>query len=222
MIASDYQGEKGKDYAIGRGQDRLNHLGDRLQASLFAPHLLKSDNVLDFGCGNASIAKALMNRVASIEGLEVNSYANDIAKSQGLTVYADLSEISFDKRYDVIISNHVFEHVVNVVETLGKLKLLLKPGGRLILILPLDDWREKNNREWFVSDPNHHLQTWTPLLIGNTMIEAGYQPQECKVLTHAWTYKLFFLGDGLIQHLACRLLSFIKKRRQIFAVGINS
>lgn len=39
MIASNYQGEKGKEYALERGQGNLNHLGDQLQGDLFLPHL---------------------------------------------------------------------------------------------------------------------------------------------------------------------------------------
>lgn len=119
------------------------------------------------------------------------------------------------------MSNHVLEHVVNVVETIGELKKRLKRGGKIILILPLDDWREKNNRKWSADDPNHHLQTWTPLLIGNTLHEAGFKPLQCEVLTHAWSYKTLFLGKGLLQSVACYFLSMLKRRRQVLAIAVS-
>lgn len=222
MIAKDYTGDKGKAYAIERGQDNLNHLGDKIQASLFLKHLKPDDDVLDFGCGNGSIAKQIVPHTKSICGLEVNLYPRALAVGQGLTVYGTIAEIPDEVQFDVIISNHVFEHVVNVVETLQELRKRVRPGGRMILILPLDDWRQKSNANWHASDPNHHLHTWTPLLIGNTLAEAGFQPQAIRVLTFAWSYKLFFLGDGVVQHLACRLLSIFKKKRQILAIAINN
>lgn len=222
MIASNYQGEKGKEYAIERGQKNLNHLGDQIQGDLFLRHLNQDDTVLDFGCGNGSISKYISKKVKSVDGLEVNPYANELAKSQGLTVYSSLGEIPMDKRFSVVISNHVFEHVVNVIETLQELKKFLLPGGRIILILPLDDWREKNNRTWSSSEPNHHLHTWTPLLIGNTLLEAGLKPCEAKVLVSAWSYKTLFLGKGFLQKICCYMLAVVKKRRQILAIGSNS
>ena len=66
------------------------------------------------------------------------------------------------------------------------------------------------------------MQTWTPLLFGNVLQEAGLKPLELRVVTHAWTPKLFFLGDTMIQSAACYLLSVYLKRRQLLAVAINN
>ena len=65
-------------------------------------------------------------------------------------------------------------------------------------MLPIEDFREKRNQEWDANDPNHHLHTWTPLLFGNTLAEAGFIPRELRVVTHAWHPKLFFLGNNSI------------------------
>lgn len=67
-IASHYRDEAGEKYSIGVGQDNLNHLGHQLQKKFFIPYLHKDMHVLDFGCVNGSIAKAIEPYVKSIEG----------------------------------------------------------------------------------------------------------------------------------------------------------
>lgn len=221
-IASQYKGEEGRKYALGKGQDQVDHLGHRLNANLLRRHLKPTDHVLDFGCANGSLARALSQYVANVDGLEVNQYTREIAASSGLNVYSDIAGLSPDTRYDAIVSNHVLEHVPDVVGTLQRLRVHLKRGGRLVLVVPIEDFRTRRNRQWYGDDDNYHLHTWTPLLMANTLREAGYIPDEIRILTYAWTPRLFFLGDGLLQRLACFLYSFLWRKRQLIAVGRNA
>jgi len=219
-IASHYRGDKGEEYSIGIKQDVLNHFGFQLQKKPFMPYLNMDMNVLDFGCGNGSLAKAIEPYVASIEGVEVNEFTRNMAiKEQNLKVHESLESLPDINKYNAIISNHVLEHIPNVISTLRILHKHLKPGGLFITILPIDDFRSKTNRNWRPGDPDHHLHTWTPLLFGNALSEAGYTPVKLKVMTSAWTPRLFFLGDGLAQNIAGYLLSAYLKRRQLFAVA---
>jgi hypothetical protein len=45
-------------------------------------------------------------------------------------------------------------------------------GGSLLLCVPIDNWRHQ--RHYDPHDINHHLHTWTPQLLGNTLVDAGY------------------------------------------------
>lgn len=219
-IASNYKGEAGRIYSQGRGQETLNHLGYQIQKRHFLPFLGPKMNVLDFGCGSGSLARAIKPHVASIEGLEVNPFPREIAISQqGLTVHESLEAIADKKRYDAIISNHVLEHIPNVGATLMQLRDLLISQGVFITVLPIEDFRTAANRDWQSDEPNHHLHTWTPLLIANTLREAGMKPIASEIITEAWTPKLFFLGDNVLQKLACYLVSVLKKRRQLLVAA---
>lgn len=221
-VASHYEGEAGEKYAKGREQDALNHLGYQLQKKFFIPFLDKNMRVLDFGCGNGSLAKALAPHVSSIEGVEINQFPRNLARGkQQLEVYASLDCLPSDGKYDAIISNHVLEHIPNVIDTLKILHSHLVPHGIFVTMLPIEDFRSRDNREWREDDKNHHLHTWTPLLFGNTLTEAGFFPKQLKVITHAWSPKLFFLGDNWLQDLACLLLSVLLKRRQLLAVAVK-
>lgn len=218
-IASHYIGEKGKDYLYN---ETLNHLGYQLQKKFYIPYLNKKMNVLDFGCGTGSLIVALQPYVGSIEGLEINENPRSIATiQQNLIVHESLETLPDSKKYDVIISNHVLEHIPNVVDTLKKLHNHLVPGGIFITVLPIDDFRSSENSHWNSNDKDHHLHTWTPLLFGNTLDEAGFLPKQLKVITSAWSPKFFFLGDTWMQSIINYLLSVFLKKRQLLAVGIR-
>ena len=152
-IASHYKGTAGETYSKGRMQNEINHLGYTLQAKFFTPHLSKKMRVLDFGCGNGSLAKAIEPHVFSVEAIEINAYPREIAiKEQELTVYDGLSALPEEQKYDAIISNHVLEHIPNVIETLAILRSHLVSGGLFLTMLPIDDFRERNNRKWKIED----------------------------------------------------------------------
>ena len=57
---------------------------------------------------------------------------------------------------------------------------VLKPGGLLVLYVPVDDWRLRRQRR-VDPDVNHHLYTWTPLLLANLLREAGFADPNCRV-----------------------------------------
>jgi hypothetical protein len=134
-----------------------------------------------------------------------------------LTVFEHLDHIPSGFRFSAVISNHVLEHIPNVHDALLGLRSKLAPEGRLILMLPIEDFRERCNRQWNEPDKHHHLHTWTPLLLANTLREAGFMPAEICIVTSAWTPKLFFLGDTFFQTVACKLVAIVKRRRQLFA-----
>jgi SAM-dependent methyltransferase len=80
----------------------------------------------------------------------------------------------------VVVSNHTLEHIAAPYDALCQLRPKLKPGGRLVLVLPIDDWRAQ--RRWDPKDINRHLYTWTPMNLGNLLDEAGYHPQEMRII----------------------------------------
>lgn len=219
-LASTYSGSMGVAYFKGRGQDNLMHLGYRLQARFYRPYLDRTMEVLDFGCGNGSMAAVLRDHVGSIEGLEVNEKPRKLAQNAfGLTVYDSLESIDDDKWYDAIISNHVLEHVPHPIALLRDLARRLKDNGLIVLMVPIEDYRSRRNQDWQSPDINHHLYTWAPLQFAHMLRESGFEPEEVVVVNSAWTHKAFFLGEGMLQDLFCKLFARLRKRRQLIAVA---
>jgi SAM-dependent methyltransferase len=218
LVSDHYRGDRGLKYVAGR-QDKLDHLGHRLQARLYLPFLSATDRVLDFGCANGSLARVLQPHVAHVCGLEINEHSRRLATDSGLQVYAALAELPCEPGCDKIVSNHVLEHVPNVPATLRALRGNLRPNGRLIVIVPIEDHRTARNRTWRSDDYDRHLYTWTPLLFGNLLDEAGFKPLRLDILTTAWSPRLFFLGDTAVQRVANWGLAQLLRRRQLRAVA---
>ena len=87
-ITEYYQGSEGDAYFRARDQATIRTLGHGMQAEFFRPHLSFGDEVLDFGCGNGSMASILSEDAARVDGIEVNVHPRSIAREMlGLTVY---------------------------------------------------------------------------------------------------------------------------------------
>jgi SAM-dependent methyltransferase len=211
-----YRGQQGQAYFEYQSQGGPQR--GKINARKFASYVHPSDRVLDFGCGDGSLLSYL-NCKRRI-GMEINLAARVEAEKAGVEIHETLGSIP-DQSVDIIISNHALEHVLCPMETLRELHDKLVLGGKLVLCLPIDDWRTQksvNNK-----DVNHHLYTWTPLLLGNLLIEAGFDVERVWVYTHAWPpvnwQKLDEHLPVWLFDLVCWFISVRDKRRQIMAVA---
>jgi SAM-dependent methyltransferase len=217
-ISAHYLGKKGQLY-VGKRQADYYWKGLRINAARFLPYLCSTDRVLDFGCGPGGLLPLLREHVTHIDGLEVNPAAVAKARGFGCQVFESLDQIPEAHSYDVIITNHVLEHVRDVCTTLEELRLLLRSGGRLVVVLPIDDFRARYQRRWDQNDADHHLATWTPRLFANVLYEAGFEVNESRVITSAWHPRLSPLMQPGITRIVCWATAIALSRRQLLAVA---
>jgi SAM-dependent methyltransferase len=122
-----------------------------------------------------------------------------------------------DNSVDIVISNHALEHVPHPLSALREIRSKLVCGGRLMLCLPFDDWRTQAH--YVPDDINHHLYTWSPLLLGNLLNEAQFVVEEARVYTHAWPPRWRWLDAHLPVGLfdaVCTYYAWRMNRRQVF------
>jgi 2-polyprenyl-3-methyl-5-hydroxy-6-metoxy-1,4-benzoquinol methylase len=209
-----YSGEAGEKYF--EYQNSRGELGGRLTAKRLQSYIAPTDSVLDFGCGGGWLLKALTCR--SKIGVEPNPSARIQCESNGVLAVAQIAEVH--EKVDVVISNHSLEHVPYPIEALRQMRALLREEGRLVLVTPIDDWRMQSR---YVPDEiNHHLHTWNPQLIGNTLAEAGFRPKSIHILTKAWPPRVEALHRLLpapIFEVACSVWGAIRLRRQLVAIA---
>jgi len=214
--SNHYTGEKGHAYFAYQNEGGMQR--GCINARKFSPYVRATDVVLDFGCANGSLLLNLECRRRI--GVEVNPTARSVATAAGVEAYESVAEVA-DGSIDVIVSNHVLEHVLCPLQALRDLRRTLKAGGRLVVCLPIDDWRTQ--RELDVDNPDHHLYTWTPLLMGNLLAEAGYRVDRVWVYTHAWPPSRWRQLDRRLPvwlfDLICAFTAWRFKRRQIMALG---
>jgi SAM-dependent methyltransferase len=101
--------------------------------------------ILDVGCGS--------NKYPGAIGLDNNPRT-------GADVIHDLGEVPYpfpDDEFDLIVSNHVVEHVPDVMAFISELHRIAKPGGRIKLLAP-----HYTNADW-ANDPTHrnHINSYT-------------------------------------------------------------
>lgn len=212
QASEHYQAEQGKAYFAS--QNRNAALGAKLDARKFAPFVKPGDRVLDFGCAGGWLLRELVCREKI--GVEINEQAHPTCKANHVKVYKRIPEV-MERDFDVIISHHCLEHVPYPIEALSALRDLLAPDGKLVMVLPIDDWRAQS--DYTGTDIDHHLHTWTPRLMANTLVEAGFAPIQIKIIKHSWFrgWQHFygkiplFLFDAL-----CWLYCMARKRPQLF------
>jgi SAM-dependent methyltransferase len=214
-VGRHYQGEAGERYYAyqegGAGMEALT------AAERFRPFLAPTDTVVDFGCGGGQLLEHL--DAARRLGIEPNDAARRAAAARGLEVVPSSGDLPA-RIADVVISNHALEHTLGPLEELRRLRALLRPHGRLVLCLPIDDWRTQRRPR---PDPNHHLYTWTPQLLANLLEEAGYGVQRVDVIAYALPYHNALLHRHLPPRafdVVCGLWARLRRQRQLLALAV--
>lgn len=70
------------------------------------------------------------------------------------TVKFDIQDIPFEESsFDVVICNHVYEHVPDDKKAMAEIYRILKPGGFAISLVPVEFDREKTYEDPSVTDP---------------------------------------------------------------------
>ena len=113
------------------------------KCELIAP---QHGRILDYGCGKGRTVEEGMKRGLDIFGVEAFSHGSGttikeelqkLGLLQGRVLELQGSKIPFpDHYFDMVISNQVFEHVVQLEEALEEINRVLKPGGMLLTLFP--------------------------------------------------------------------------------------
>ena len=196
-------------------QKRIGRFGGHANLFKFLPFLQPDDVVLDFGSGGGYLLENLPQ--AQKAGLEINTAAREDALARGLTIFAQLDDVP-DQFASVVISNHVLEHVESPLDELRRLKPKVRPGGRLIFVVP----HQKPEEAYHEKDINMHLYTWNPMTLGNLFKAAGYEVVRVDVIQHRWPPRFIGIyqrfGERLF-HVICRLYAVMTRNYQIRIVA---
>lgn len=96
---------------------------------------------LEIGCSTGIFMQLAKERNIKMIGIEPMQNSFNIAKNKNLTVINEFFSKNFyyDKRFDFIIFNDVFEHIPKINEIIDKCNELLNNNGILIINLPSNE-----------------------------------------------------------------------------------
>jgi SAM-dependent methyltransferase len=130
----------------------------------FACSLTDDSRVLDAGAGEGQYARYFKKQRYTGVDLGVGDAAWDYGRLQTV---ADLTALPFhDGSFDACISLVTLEHVKEPARALGEIARSLKPGARLLLVVP---------HEWEVHQSPHDYWRFTRHGVGYLLEEAGFQ-----------------------------------------------
>ena len=113
--------------------------------------------ILDVGCGLGWLLSSLDNKWDK-HGIEISKFASSHASKFGNIHNGTLDDFDEKLKFDVIVMNHVIEHLENPVGALQKIYKLLKPGGTFIIGTPNFDSaaaRRYGSNFRLLHDPTH-------------------------------------------------------------------
>ena len=135
--------------------------------------------ILEIGCGTGHNFPVL-EKFGSVEALEVDAPARAIASERlgypvGDAPLPDLPGVP-DASYDLIALLDVLEHIEGDLAALASIKAKLKPGGRILITVPANEWM------WSAHDTvHHHFRRYNPASLRKVAGEAGLKVD---LLTH--------------------------------------
>ena len=129
-------------------------------------------SVLDVGCMYGYFLQEARNQgVGRVEGVELSETPVAWARRQGETVFqGSLEQYAATKppAFDVIVAQHVVEHILDVDSFLRAAFSLLRPGGRLVVCVPHFGSRTQRwfKHTWGWYQLPAHLVHFSPAALG--------------------------------------------------------
>jgi SAM-dependent methyltransferase len=216
-----YSGLAGRDYHEGKRAlpDTAYPWVARARAAKLVPYVRLEDVVLEFGVGYGWNLAALPCRRRL--GLDLAEVVEPVVTQHGIEFFRTPEAIP-ERVADVVLCHHTLEHVLHPPATLELMARWLPEAGRLIVFVPWE--RERRQRRFRRSEPNHHLYTWSAQSLGNLVEDCGYQVLHAGVKIYGydrfaavWACRLRLgeIGFGLLR----RSLQLLQPLRESFVVA---
>jgi len=158
--------------------------------------------VLEFGCGMGQNIALLKHAV----GYDISQFSLDFCRKKGISVVGSLGELE-DHSFDVVFSSHVIEHLERPLDLLRSMHSKLKPGGKLIILVPVE-WHRRAKS--FALNDNEHIYSWNFSTLNNLLIRAGFRISDNSYLRGIGFKKFLFVSrfSFPLYHFLTSLLSF--------------
>lgn len=132
--------------------------------------------LLEIGCGNGQRLARFREAGWDVTGQEVDPTAAALAREKfGLKVHLEALE-KLTGSYDMIVMNHVIEHVPDPAVVLRECHRLMRSGGGLVLTTPniASYGHRRFGADWRGLDPPRHLHLFSKTTLRTLAERAGF------------------------------------------------
>jgi SAM-dependent methyltransferase len=169
-----------------------NRLVSTLRRMMIAPYSLRfgspgmerpplgAGRLLEVGCGAGVFLKNMSDLGWNATGIDISPLALEAARSNApnaLLLLGTLESAALEGPYDLIVMQHVLEHIAYPAKCLAKCFDLLAPSGALYIAIPNIDSFEANafSRYWSGLDVPRHLVHFRESVLTNLLEQCGYE-----------------------------------------------
>jgi 2-polyprenyl-3-methyl-5-hydroxy-6-metoxy-1,4-benzoquinol methylase len=156
--------------------------------------------LLDIGSAEGTLLAVGAERGWEVEGVEVaTAMVEQVRETHGFTVHQGMLEsVALEPAsYDLVIMNHVLEHVENPRTTLTRIAQLLTPGGIVRIEVPnlaslssrfknLQSRLRLKANPWKHYATGHHFWYFTPATLRYALQESGLEVIRMKAPARLW------------------------------------
>ena len=99
---------------------------------------IKDKKILEIGCNDGVLLEPLKRLGADVEGVDPAKNIVKVARDKGLKVYNDyfndktFGGDKFNSKYDIVISNNTFAHIIDIQSVIKRINKVLKSEGIFI------------------------------------------------------------------------------------------
>lgn len=153
----------------------------RSRQILDAVEVRASSRVLDVGCMYGYLLEEARARGAkSVVGIELSAGQVRTARERGLDVFCGTIEAfaaSTDQRFDLVVAQHVLEHITAPAQFLEAVRRVLAPGGVLCICVPNYDARARRvfRQTWGWYQVPVHLHHFGEQGLGRLLVDNGFE-----------------------------------------------
>jgi len=95
-------------------------------------------SVLEIGRGTGQLARILRRQSDIYIATDISMQSSPLDQSEVLCI-TDAHELPFrEGNFDTVVANNILEHLYEPLASLKEIRRVLKPGGRLYALIPLD------------------------------------------------------------------------------------
>jgi 2-polyprenyl-3-methyl-5-hydroxy-6-metoxy-1,4-benzoquinol methylase len=174
---------KGDEYFVQKNEyvqrwDEFCFLFEHLVAKVM--RFKQTGNFLDVGGGVGTLMHVVKKYGFTVYGVEVSEWASAYARNErGLNMVTGMLEDAGhpDAFFDVIVINHVLEHVTAPIKLLGEAHRILKDDGVLVVGVPNigSIMARIMGERWLSLRPEEHIWHFTPNTLRRLMERAGFR-----------------------------------------------